>query len=71
MEMERCKEAEEEFPVAGLAHCNMDRATQDRPVGHTRGSLVAAVGAVALLRTEGHHQELLRGTEEEVAAGAC
>lgn len=70
MEMEWCKEAEDELQVAGLVHCNMDHATQDTLVGHTRGLLAAAVGVVAVLGTEGHHLELLRSMEEEVAAGA-
>lgn len=70
MEMEWCKEAEDELQVAGLVHCNMDHATQDMPVGHTRGLLAAAAGVVVVLGREGHHLELLRGMEEVVAAAA-
>ncbi|KAH7859511.1 hypothetical protein Vadar_002022 [Vaccinium darrowii] len=46
MEMEWCKKVEEESPIAGPPRiwCNRDCATQDMPIGHTHGFLVAAVG---------------------------
>lgn len=44
MELEWCKEAEEQIQVVVHGHCSMGLATPDKQVGRTRGSQVAAVG---------------------------
>ncbi|KAL7001055.1 hypothetical protein U1Q18_002209 [Sarracenia purpurea var. burkii] len=71
METEGRKEGGEEFPdVESLEEpcCEMDRATQDMLVGHSHGSLLAAVGAVELEGMEGCRLQLAGGKAEVFVA---